>query len=125
MRYKDKLRRARIYADKIKKKQEIYNVKHQYDSKKKVEFSKIILIIIFINCVVIEIYSMWVMYALADLSALPALIGAIIGECGSACCYFIKSMVQNRIGGITYEAMQHTFLSENDLTSEELEDAVG
>lgn len=128
MRYKDKIRRARVYADRIKKKQEIYEIKHQFDrEKKKIEFGKIMLIIVLLNIGIIEAYSMWVMYILGDLSALPTLITCIVGDCISLTVYMIKSTFENRAGGITFEAMMNSFKfrTEEEMTQEDIDEAVG
>ena len=47
--------------------------------------------LILINCMVVEVYSMWVMYKLVDLSALYTLIGAVISESVSFAIYCAKS----------------------------------
>ena len=71
--------------------------------KKKVSTSKLLIGFIFINCIVVEIYSMWVMYTLADLSALSVLMTAIIGETFAYAVYSIKSTKENTQGGIVYD----------------------
>ncbi len=53
--------------------------------------TKILLAYIIGNCTVVEIYSMWVMYALADISALYALIAAVITESITFITYCAKS----------------------------------
>jgi len=128
VRYKDKVRRARVYADRVKKKQEIYEIKHQFDQrKKKLEFGKIMLLFVLINIGIVEAYSMWVMYALGDLSALPTLITCIIGDCISLSTYMIKSTFENRAGGITFEAMMNSFKirREDEMSQEDIDEAVG
>ena len=52
--------------------------------------------IILINCSVIEIYSMFVMYHFADLTALYSLIGAVIGESLSFAIYCFKSFNETK-----------------------------
>lgn len=71
--------------------------------KKKLSTSKLLVGFIFINCVIVEVYAMWVMYALADLSALSVLITAIIGETFAYAVYSIKSAKENTQGGIIYD----------------------
>ena len=128
MRYKDKVRRARVYADRIKKKQEIYEIKHQFDRKKKrLEFGKTMLVFVLVNIGIVEAYSMWVMYALGDLSALPTLITCIVGDCIALLSYFIKSTFENRAGGITFEAMMNSFKirREDEMSQEDIDQSVG
>ena len=71
--------------------------------KKKISTSKLLIGFIFINCIVVEISSMWVMYTLADLSALSVLMTAIIGETFAYAVYSIKSTKENTQGGIVYD----------------------
>jgi hypothetical protein len=52
---------------------------------------KLIIIFIFLNCTVVEGYSMWVMYKLMDLSALYTLITAVVGETIAFAVYAAKS----------------------------------
>ena len=71
--------------------------------KKKISTTKIILTFLFINCTVVEVYSMWVMYKFMDLSALYALITTVVGEVIAFAIYAVKSTKENTVGGIVYE----------------------
>ena len=62
-----------------------------YNRLSKLATHKIIMYFIFINCTVIEIYSMKVMIMFADLSALPTLMVAVITESISYAIYCAKS----------------------------------
>lgn len=53
--------------------------------------TKFIFYLLLINCVMLEIYAMVVMYKLNDLSALPILITAVIGESISFAIYCLKA----------------------------------
>lgn len=64
--------------------------------KKKVSTTKLLMLFIFINCTVVEAYSMWVMYTLDDLSALYALIGAVITESISFAIYCVKAFNETK-----------------------------
>lgn len=64
--------------------------------KKKVSTTKLLMLFIFINCTVVEGYSMWVMYTLGDLSALYALIGAVITESISFAVYCVKAFNETK-----------------------------
>ena len=64
--------------------------------KKKVTSTKIFMYFIFINCTIIEVYSMAVMYILQDLSALSTLIGAVVGEAVSFAVYAAKSFCETK-----------------------------
>lgn len=93
--YLKKKKRALIKLEKRKLKNEISEInsldKDVSDRKKKLTTTKIIMYFILINCSVIEIYSMWVMYMLQDLSALYSLIGAVVSESISYAIYCAKS----------------------------------
>ena len=78
-------------------------MKRRVTKKKKINTSKLLIGFIFINCVTVEIYSMWVMYVLSDLSALSVLMTAIIGETFAYAVYSIKSTKENTQGGIIYD----------------------
>lgn len=71
--------------------------------KKRLQFSKICMWMIFINCTIVELYSMVAMWHFADLSPLYSLIGAVIGESLAYISYCAKSSKENVKGGITYE----------------------
>lgn len=62
----------------------------------KISTTKVLIAFIMGNCVVVEIYSMYVMYVLQDLSALNGLIAAIIGEAMAFAVYAAKSYHETR-----------------------------
>ena len=64
--------------------------------KKKVSTTKLLMLFIFGNCTIVEVYSMWVMYVLGDLSALYALIGAVITESISFAIYCVKAFNETK-----------------------------
>lgn len=84
-------------------------LKHEFPS-----WAKILLIFLFINFTVIEIFTGWVTvssFALAyaigtmpDFTPLVTLIGAVIGQTLSYGFYSFKSKAENTEGGIVYEA---------------------
>lgn len=103
--YEEKVFKANLYAEKQKQKAEIYKIKHKNDNKKPLTFGKIALIFLLLNCTVIEIYSMIVMFIFADLSPLTVLISSVVGECVGLISYNIKSQKENtgpNGEGITY-----------------------
>lgn len=81
--------------------------------------SKKILIIVFINCIIIEIFTGVILIKAmalaalvgmtADLSPLLALIPAVGGQVGSLISYNIKSQKENTEGGITYLNAQQQY----------------
>ena len=58
--------------------------------------TKQLMLFIIINCSVIEIYTMVVMIIFKDLSALTALISAVVSESFSFMVYCVKSYLENR-----------------------------
>ena len=127
MGYEEELEKAHQYAEKVRKKQEIEEIKHSNDKeKKRLSFSKIAVIFIFANFLVVELYSMVVMLVFHDLSSLGCLIASVIGQCVTICGYFIKSDHENTSGGITFEtAMYELKESYANYSVEEDDGAVG
>ena len=127
--YKQDLERALKHAERVRKQQELKEVWHSNDKKRKpIAFSKIAFIVIFLDCLLIQLFSMWIMVYLADASNLGALIGiavALIGEVGTCVSYNKKSMVENSSGGIVYESFVQSLKTEDELTEEEKNNAVG
>ena len=72
--------------------------------RKRITTSKLAMWFILINCVVIELYSMAAMWHFGDLSALYALLGAVVGQSLTYISYNNKSCRENSRGGITYES---------------------
>ena len=82
----------------VKKEKELFDKRSEIDAVKKTmrrwkppTTTKIIVALIFINCTVVEIYSMAVMWFLQNLDALYALISAVIGESISFAVYAAKA----------------------------------
>ena len=84
-------------------KRNIKEEKRQLRKKKLPSTTKLIVAFILINCTVVEVYSMWVMFILSDLSALYTLITAVIGESITFAIYAAKSAKENSVGGIVYD----------------------
>lgn len=87
--------------------------------------SKMLIFFIFFNCTVVEILAGWAtvqsfivaketMAFAPDMSALTALIGAVVGEALSYAVYALKSMKENTAGGITYEMAMLDRQEENE-----------
>lgn len=126
MNYEKELEKAKLHAEKVKLKQELNEIKHANDkARKSLSFSKVAIIFIFLNCFVIELYSMVAMFWLNDLSALGSLVMAVVGQCVSVLGYFIKSGKENCKEGIVYEtAMRELELNADSEVSED-DGAVG
>lgn len=74
-----------------KKRAEIKELKKSMRKFQKPTTTKLVMAFIFINCTVVEVYSMWVMWYLLDLSSLYALITAVISESISFAIYAAKA----------------------------------
>lgn len=102
--YKDKMDEALKHAEDVKQKQELKEARHSNDKEKKpLSFSKMAVIFIFVNCCIIELYSMVVMAVFHDLSSLGSLIMAVVGQCAALIGYFVKASHENTSQGIVYE----------------------
>lgn len=123
MDFEKEIERAIQHADRVKQKQELYEVKHANDKpKEKLSFSKVAFIFMITNCTIIEIYALVAMFFFADLSSLSTLIAAVVGECVSFLSYEWKSMRENSAQGIVYETAMKKLEYELENSSD---DAVG
>lgn len=123
MGYEEDLQKAQEYAERVRQKQEVKKIKHSNDkAKKQLSFSKIAVIFIFINCFVIELYSMVVMVLFHDLTSLGSLVMAVLGQCVSLTGYFIKSTKENTSQGIVYETAMYELKEKTEVDDT---DAVG
>ena len=93
--YKAGMRKALLNAQERSRKKEIKSLSKKVTipalDRQDMTSSKLFMIIILVNCSIIEIYSMWAMYKLKNLEALPGLITAVIGESISYFIYCAKS----------------------------------
>lgn len=93
--YEDKLRKAILKAQKKNRKRTLKSVARgdSIEAFRRENFttSKLFMFIIIINCSIIEIYSMFIMYKMKNLDALTTLIGAVVGESVSFAIYCAKS----------------------------------
>lgn len=105
--------KAEREALEIKQRQEIYEIRHQYDTAKKpLTMGKKLTIFALADCVVIQIFAMFAMLYLQDISAmysLIAIVGSIFCEVFSLISYNHKSTRENTEGGINYQNMMNEF----------------
>lgn len=104
----------------LKKDKELFLLKN----KKKISTSKILILFLFINCTIIEIFTGWVTiksfsYSLMtgnaiDFSPLVTLIGAVVGEVIGFAIYSLKSTKENTAGGVVYDSIFRDKDSIND-----------
>lgn len=82
--------------------------------KKKMSTSKLLIVFLFLNCTIIEFFTMYVTlksFALAlaigmmvDFTPLVTLIGAVVGEVIGFAIYSLKAAKENTKGGIVYDS---------------------
>lgn len=98
--FEDEKRKELLKLNKRQRKEELKRIRSKYrpfeDRRKKFTTTKLLMYLILINCMVVEVYSMWVMYKLVDLSALYTLIGAVISESVSFAIYCAKSFKDSK-----------------------------
>ena len=94
----------------------IRNDRAEFKKKKcKISTSKLLIIFLFINCTLIEIFTGWAMVkmlslafiagTMIDFTPLVALIGAVVGEVFGYAIYSLKSTKENTVGGIVYDSV--------------------
>lgn len=98
--YEKNKKDALIRMENRRRKNEIREINEKEKTPKKqfkrTTTTKLLMYFIFTNCFMIEVYSMWVMVKLSDLSALYSLIGAVIGESLSFAIYCAKSFNETK-----------------------------
>lgn len=105
-------REKEVLERKYKLKQEKREFKKQFLPK--ISTSKLLILFLFINCTIIELFTGFVTLKSLDLTTLTmanpdftplvALIGAVVSEVVGYAVYALKSAKENTVGGITYEA---------------------
>ena len=108
----------------LDKKISVEQEKEEYKQKrrKKISTSKLLILFLFINCTLIEIFTgiiTWKTVTIGlmmgigiDLSPLVALIGAVVSEVIGYSIYSLKAIKENTKGGIVYES---AFQNQNNL----------
>ena len=104
------------------------SLKEKFKEKKdKIANSKLLIWFLFINCTIIELFTIWVIYrelGLAadgilapDLSPLMALITTVVAEVIGFGIYALKSTKENTEGGIVFETAMREFEKTNEDSS--------
>lgn len=92
---------AVLKAKKQRRKEELKEISTIYGSNRKKVFdmsttTKQIIFFLLLNCTVVEVYSMLVIWRFGDLSALPALITAAVTETITFAVYCVKSYLETK-----------------------------
>ena len=105
-------REKEVLERKYKLKQEKREFKKQFLPK--ISTSKLLILFLFINCTIIELFTGFVTLKSLDLTTLTmanpdftplvALIGAVVSEVVGYAVYALKSAKENTVGGIKYES---------------------
>ena len=105
-----------ILVEQIKLKEDKDKVKN-----KKVSTSKLIILFLFINCTIVELFTGYITLidlrlaqttGIVDFTPIVTLIGAVVGEVISFAIYAVKSTKENTQGGITYQSMMNEYNKE-------------
>lgn len=101
----------------------------------KISTSKLLIIFLFINCTIIEIFTGYVTlksldiatmtFMMPDFTPLVTLIGAVVSEVIGFAIYAIKSAKENTSGGIVYETAMMNLCGNRDPSEVNNSDAVG
>lgn len=126
---KEKPLREREY--KLKEDQRQFKETHR----PKISTSKLLIIFLFINCTIIEIFTGYVTlksldiatmtFMMPDFTPLVTLIGAVVSEVIGFAIYAIKSAKENTSGGIVYETAMMNLCGNRDPSEVNNSDAVG
>lgn len=94
-------------------------------NKKKISATKMIVLFLFINCSLIEIFTGWVTVVnlqlardvgiFIDFTPLVTLVGTAVSEVFGFAIYAAKAAKENSKGGIVYDSTMRENLSENNL----------
>lgn len=101
----------------------------------KISTSKLLIVFLFINCTIIEIFTGYVTlksldiatmtFMMPDFTPLVTLIGAVVSEVIGFAIYAIKSAKENTSGGIVYETAMMNLCGNRDPAEIKNSDAVG
>lgn len=126
---KEKPLREREY--KLKEDQRQFKETHR----PKISTSKLLIVFLFINCTIIEIFTGYVTlksldiatmtFMMPDFTPLVTLIGAVVSEVIGFAIYAIKSAKENTSGGIVYETAMMNLCGNRDPAEIKNSDAVG
>ena len=109
--FQKELKEVQLKNKKIEYKNKLKAEKNKYKHKFKLpSTSKLVLLVVFLMCIEILIFSQYAMIRLGDISAMYTLIGVPVTLVPVTLGYYWKSKNENTVGGITFE----TAMMEND-----------
>lgn len=104
--FESQMRKIKFENESKERKQKLREEKRKYKSKFKSKLpptSKLVLLVVFLICIEILIFSQYAMIETGDISALYTLIGVPVTLVPICIAYMIKSKAENSVGGIVYE----------------------
>lgn len=102
--FESQMRKIKFENESKERKQKLREEKRKYKSKSKLPpTSKLVLLVVFLICIEILIFSQYAMIETGDISALYTLIGVPVTLVPICIAYMIKSKAENSVGGIVYE----------------------
>lgn len=111
---KDWAKNKQLLKRKIKIEKDKAKLRNSLKNKSKLTTTKLLILFLFINCTIIEIFTGWttiqsIQLALQtglapDFTPLVTLIGAVVGEVVGFAVYAVKSTKENTVGGIVYDS---------------------
>lgn len=129
MDFEEKKKKAQEHADRVKEKQELHQIKHANDAERKLPTHKLITFYLFVLLNVILIYALIAMWYFGDLTHLGVVVTDIAAQVITFFIYSHHSTAQNTVGGIVYDKamyeIKHQFHLEDEMSQEEIDNAVG
>ena len=120
--YEFELLRAKRHADRVKQKRIIHEIRHKNDGdRKKLQFSKLLVAFIFIDCLIIQAFIMFMVFRSQDtshFSNLVGLVGTLVAQAISLMSYNNKSKAENSSQGIVYETAMHELMNKQSEPTE-------
>lgn len=111
---KDWAKNKQLLKRKIKIEKDKAKLRNSLKNKTKLTTTKLLILFLFINCTIIELFTGWatiqsIQVALQtglapDFTPLVTLIGAVVGEVIGFAVYAVKSTKENTVGGIVYDS---------------------
>lgn len=111
---KDWAKNKQLLKRKIKIEKDKAKLRNSLKNKSKLTTTKLLILFLFINCTIIEIFTGWATVqsiqltlqtgVAPDFTPLVTLIGAVVGEVVGFAVYAVKSTKENTVGGIVYDS---------------------
>ena len=118
--YESKLRKIKIDNKSRERKYKLREEKRKYKSKfgfKLPSTSKLVLMVVFLICIEILIFSQYAMIKTGDISAMYTLIGVPVALVPVCLGYYWKSKHENTASGIVYETTMAQLNQQNENTN--------